>query len=156
MSSELEKQYLEIIPACYAVCYVFGTIGSAWVIANFGPMLLGGLKKVKRQTEELEEEMDSGDITPDPGTFVANRPISFRAYKAESDYFNRPRTVEEIERHIKELGLRHFVERLRLRGEISDPQPELRVQKGDTIVLSGRRESIIDDLKLDWSGSYRP
>ncbi|MDE5875342.1 MAG: aspartate-alanine antiporter, partial [Muribaculaceae bacterium] len=27
---------LGIIPSCYAVCYVFGTIGSAWIIANLG------------------------------------------------------------------------------------------------------------------------
>lgn len=49
-----EQANLDIIPACYAVCYVFGTIGSAWVIVNLGPILLGGLEKVKRQTAELE------------------------------------------------------------------------------------------------------
>lgn len=150
LSHEHEQAYLDIIPACYAVCYVFGTIGSAWVIANLGPILMGGLNKVKKQTAELEEEMDSGDITPAPGTFVANRPISFRAYRAESDYFNRPRTVEEIETHIKALGSRHFVERLRLRGEITDPEPDLKVRKGDVIVLSGRRETIIEDA--GWIG----
>lgn len=144
------ERMLSIIPACYAVCYVFGTIGSAWVIANLGPRLIGGLKKVKEQTALLEAELDNGDIEADPGTFVANRPISFRAYKAESDYFNRPRTVEEIERHIEHLGLRHFIERLRVRGEIEDPQPELKVRKGDVIVLSGRRETIIEDA--GWIG----
>lgn len=147
---EVEKSYIDIIPACYAVCYVFGTIGSAWVIANLGPMLMGGLKKVKAKTAQLEAELDSGDIVPEPGTFVANRPISFRAYKAESDYFSHPRTVEEVSEHIKELGLRHFVERLRIRGEIMDPQPQLKIRKGDTIVLSGRRETIIDDT--GWIG----
>lgn len=150
LPKEQTEQMLGIIPACYAVCYVFGTIGSAWVIANLGPRLLGGLKKVKEQTQQLEAEMDNGDIVADPGTFVANRPISFRAYRAESEYFNRPRTVVELERHIEKLGLRHFIERLRLRGDIEDPQPELKVRKGDIIVLSGRRESIVDDA--GWIG----
>lgn len=145
-----EKSYIDIIPACYAVCYVFGTIGSAWVIANLGPMLMGGLTKVKEQTAMLEAEMDSGDFTPEPGTFVANRPISFRAYRVESDFFRRPRTVAEVERHIKEMGLRHFVERLRLRGEVTDPEPDQKIRMGDVIVLSGRRESIIDDA--GWIG----
>ncbi len=148
---EQTDRLLSIIPACYAVCYVFGTIGSAWVIANLGPRLLGGLSKVKQQTAQLEAEMDNGDIVADPGTFVANRPISFRAYRAESDYFTHPRSVEEIERHIEKMGLRHFIERLRLRGEIEDPQPNLKVRKGDIIVLSGRRETIIDDA--GWIGS---
>ncbi len=151
LPEEETQQMLGIIPACYAVCYVFGTIGSAWVIANLAPRMLGGLKKVKEQTQQLEAEMDNGDIVADPGTFVANRPISFRAYKAESDYFNHPRTVAEIEQHIEHRGLRHFIERLRLRGEIEDPQPELKVRKGDIIVLSGRRETIVDDA--GWIGS---
>ncbi len=150
--SEAEtSRLIDIIPACYAVCYVFGTIGSAWIIANLGPILLGGLKKVKAETERLEEEMDSGDFVPDPGQIIANRPVSFRAYRVEADFFDKPRTVREIERHLRRLDLRHFVERLRINGEIMDPDPEIRVRKGDTIVLSGRRESIVKDA--DWIGT---
>ncbi len=148
---EAETEHLlEIIPACYAVCYVFGTIGSAWIIANLGPILLGGLKKVKAETARIEEEMDSGDFVPDPGMFVANRPISFRAYRAESPFFNRSRSVEEIENHISSLGLRHFVERLRIKGETLDPDPGLIVRKGDVIVLGGKRETIVDEA--GWIG----
>lgn len=143
-------KFIGIIPACYAVTYVFGTIGSAWIIANLGPILLGGLKKVKAETAKLEEEMDSGDFVPEPGMITANRPISFRAYRAESSFFNRPRTVEDIERLIAKKNLLHFVERLRLHGEIYDPEPDLRVRKGDIVVLSGHRESIIE--QTDWIG----
>ena len=150
LSEEETSKLLNIIPACYAVSYVFGTVGSAWIIANLGPMLLGGIKKVKAETKRLEEEMDAGDFTPDPGQIIANRPISFRAYRVESDYFNRPRTVREIERYLKSRNLRHFVERLRIDGEIMDSDPDIRVSKGDIIVLSGRRESIVQDAS--WIG----
>jgi len=149
-SEEETNRMLHIIPACYAVCYVFGTVGSAWIIANLGPVLLGGLEKVKAETRRLEEEMDSGDFTPNPGQIIANRPVSFRAYQVESDFFSRPRTVREIERHLKSRELRHFVERLRINGEIMDPDPDIRVRKGDIIVLSGRRESIVKDAS--WVG----
>lgn len=44
-SEEEASRMIEIIPVCYAVCYVFGTVGSAWIIANLGPILLGGLKR---------------------------------------------------------------------------------------------------------------
>ena len=148
------KRMLDIIPACYAVCYIFGTIGSAWIIANLGPILLGGLKKVKEETVKIEEDMDSGDFVPDPGLIVANRPISFRTYRAEADYFKRSKTVEEIEEHIKSLNLRHFVERLRIKGEIYDPEPGLKVRKGDIIVLGGIRETIIDEA--GWIGPEVP
>lgn len=150
-SEEETTRMIDIIPACYAVCYVFGTVGSAWIIANLGPILLGGLNKVKEETKRLEEEMDSGDFTPDPGQIIANRPVSFRAYKVEADFFNRPRTVREIERHLKSRKLRHFVERLRINGDIMDPDPDIRVRKGDIIVLSGRRESIVKDAS--WIGT---
>ena len=149
-SPEETERLLNIIPACYAVCYVFGTVGSAWIIANLGPILLGGLKKVKAETQALEQEMDSGDFTPDPGQIIANRPVSFRAYIAESDFFNRPRTVSEIERHITKRDFRYFVERLRINGEITEPDPDVRVRRGDTIVLSGRRETIVEDAS--WVG----
>ena len=149
-SPEETLRLVDIIPACYAVCYVFGTIGSAWIIANLGPILLGGMKKVREETRRLEEEMDSGEFTPDPGQVIANRQVSFRAYRVEDEFFNRPRTVREIERYLKSRDLRHFVERLRINGEIMDPDPDLRVRKGDIVVLSGRRESIVSDAS--WIG----
>ena len=149
-TEEETRRLLDIIPACYAVCYVFGTVGSAWVIANLGPILLGGLKKVKEETARLEEEMDTGDFTPDPGQIVANRPVSFRAYRLEADFFDRPRTIRETERRLRSMELRHFIERVRVKGEILDPDPDIRIRKGDIIVLSGRRESIVKDA--DWVG----
>lgn len=141
---------LDIIPSCYAVCYIFGTIGSAWIIANLGPVILGGRKKALEETARLEAELDDGDFTPDPGQIVANRPVSFRAYRAESDFFNKSRTVREIEARHKELKLRHFVERLRINGEITEADPDIRVHKGDILVISGRRESIVDNA--GWLG----
>ena len=86
----------------------------------------------------------------EPGQLVANRPISFRAYRAESDFFSRPRTVSEIEDHISQRNLRHFVERLRIKGEMRDPEPDLRVHRGDILVLSGRRETIVEEA--GWIG----
>ncbi|MDE6371226.1 MAG: aspartate-alanine antiporter [Duncaniella sp.] len=150
ISDENKRNFISMIPACYAVTYVFGTIGTAWITAYLGPIMLGGLEKVKAETKAIEAEMDAGDFEPDAGMDVANRTISFRAYRAEGDFFRRPRTVEEIERHIESMGLRHFVERLRLRGDVCDPEPELKVRFGDVIVLSGRRESIVDDA--GWIG----
>ena len=141
---------VHLIPACYAVTYVFGTIGSAWVIANLGPMLLGGLDRVKAETRRIEAEMDAGDFVPEAGTIVANRLISYRAYRADSEYFDRSHSIREIESHLKKQNLRQFVVRARVNGEIMEPSPELRIHKGDTIVLSGTRSTIVYDS--DWVG----
>ena len=52
VSAADKKAWIEIMPVCYAVTYVFGTIGSAYILANLGPALLGGIKKVKAETAE--------------------------------------------------------------------------------------------------------
>ena len=144
------KKLIDIIPSCYAVCYIFGTIGTAWIIANLGPIILGGMKKAREETAKLEEELDTGDFRPEPGQINADRAVSFRAYRAESEYFNRPRTVKEIERRHKDMRLHHFVERLRIKGQIVEPSPDVRVHKGDLLVISGRRESVVE--RGDWIG----
>lgn len=37
---------LLIIPACYAVTYIFGTVGTTWYLSSEGPRMMGGLPKV--------------------------------------------------------------------------------------------------------------
>ena len=145
---ELKHRLISMIPSSYAVTYIFGTIGSAWVIANFGPMLLGGMDKTRREIAHIEEEMDEGEFSAQPGLIVANRPISFRAYRAEASYFNRSRTVEEIEERLAELGHRLFVERLRVGGEVVDAEPDVKVRRGDVIVIGGRRETVVDEAGI--------
>ena len=47
---EAQRQsYVNIIPVSYAVTYIFGTAGSAWVLSSSGPKMLGGLEKVKEK-----------------------------------------------------------------------------------------------------------
>ncbi len=150
LPAEETKALIDIIPACYAVTYVFGTVGAAWIIANFGPVILGGRRKVLEQTWQMDEELDNGEFVPEPGMVTANRPISFRAYRVQGSYFHRPRTVSEIENYIAQRGSRHFIERVRVKGEVVDPLPGMRIWPGDVLVLGGHRESIIADT--DWIG----
>ncbi len=145
-----KSQWVNIMPVCYAVTYVFGTIGSAYILANLGPAMLGGLKKVKAETAELEKKMNQGSSTGDPNYINALRPVVFRAYKTTADYFDTPRSVAEVEDYLKGQGRRLFVERVRQNNQLLDPISDLKINKGDEIVLSGRREFIIGDE--NWIG----
>lgn len=147
VSAEEKQKWLGMIPVCYAVTYVFGTIGSAYILANLGPWLLGGLKKVKAETVELEKKLNYGTATTDPNYIRAQRPVVFRAYKVTDSFFSQPRTVDEAEDYFRQKGKAIFVERLRSGGRIQDisPDQQMTISVGDEIVLSGRREFIIGD-----------
>ena len=144
-SPEVKKAWIDIIPVCYAVTYIFGTIGSAYILGVIGPWMLGGLQKVKEDTKKLAQEMNRSELSDDPAYLDANQPISFRAYKVTADLFKTPQTVKEIEDHLKSLGRRLFVEKIRTKDGIVDPVPTQTVGIGDEIVLSGRHEYIIED-----------
>ena len=139
-----ERDYLlMIIPACYAVTYVFGTVGTAWFLSSVAPSMMGGMRKVKEEVARIETEMDQEDILA-PGQIHAAREVSFRAYKAENEYFDTPRSAEEIEAYFQQRGVIVFVERARTGGKIADPGKELKISKGDNVVLGGRLEEIVD------------
>lgn len=151
VSAADKKAWIEIMPVCYAVTYVFGTIGSAYILANLGPALLGGIKKVKAETAELEKQMNQGSAFSDPNYINALRPVAFRAYRVEADFFDSPKSISEIESYLAAQGRRLFVERVRQGGKVMETTPDLRIAKGDEIVLSGRRQFIIGDEQ--WIGS---
>lgn len=143
-----KKTWIDLIPVCYAVTYVFGTIGSAYLLGNLGPAMLGGLKKVRQQTKEYEQQLNHSTLSTDPAYIVGNRPIVFRAYKVTSDNFAAPMTVEQLEDHFSKLGRRIFVERVRpgaAGSEIVGATPSLLIHQGDEIVVSGRHEYVIQD-----------
>lgn len=152
-ASAADKQaWQDIIPVCYAVTYIFGTIGSAWILGSLGPVMLGGLNKVRQETQALEASMNKSEITSDPAYINALRPVVYRAYKADGAFFSQPRTVAEVEDEFKTQGKRLFIERLRIDGKILDTwQPTQVIKPGDEIVISGRREVVVGDES--WLGT---
>ena len=151
ISSSDKSHWIDMIPVCYAVTYIFGTIGSAYILGNIGPELLGGISKVRSMTKELEKSMSNSTISDDPAYIDANRPVSFRAYRIESDWFSEGRTIAEIESELQSLGRRLFVERIRTSSGITSKfDKNTQINKGDTLVLSGRHETII--AEESWIG----
>lgn len=148
--ADAEKQKMVgMIPVCYAVTYIFGTIGSAYILANLGPRLLGGIKKVKAETAELEKKLNYGAASTDPNYIKAQRPVVFRVYKVTDPFFSTPRSVAEAEDYFLQKKRNIYLERVRTAsdGKIYDMTPglDIKISTGDEIVLSGRREFIIGD-----------
>lgn len=150
ISTEQKNNMINIIPVAYAVTYIYGTAGSAWVLSSLGPKMLGGLEKVKAACKELEAKMGTSEADK-PGFEHARRPVVFRAYTIENDWFGNGKTVEQLESYFISQGKRLFVERMRHNHTIiNEILPGQLLQKGDEVVLSGRREFAIGEE--DWIG----
>lgn len=150
ISAADKTTYINAIPIAYAVTYIFGTAGSAWVLSSIGPRMLGGLEKVKAACKELESRMGSSD-EEEPGITKAARPVVFRGYMIENDWFGEGKKISELESYFRKEGRTIYVERVRQNGVISDASPNLVLKKGDEVVLSGRREFVIDEE--EWIGN---
>lgn len=148
-AAEQEKM-LGIIPVAYAVTYIFGTAGSAWILARLGPKMLGGIDKLKSACRELEAKMGR-DESDRPGFMYAKREVEFRCYRIENEWFMKERTVFDLEHFFERQGKRLFVERIR-KGKriIDDISPKEHIGIGDEVVLSGRHEYTIGEEK--WIG----
>lgn len=145
------KADMDAMPVCYAVTYIFGTAGSAWILGSLGPRLLGGAEKVHRAALELESQMGE-DVSFKAGFDPAARTIVFRAYTAENEWFEGRHTVAEFERLMQSQKKLIFVERLRQQGRIIDEvTPRTRIYPGDTLVVSGRRQYVIEEE--EWMGA---
>jgi putative transport protein len=134
------QTYLSSIPVGYAVSYIFGTIGSAIILAQLGPKLIG--VDLPAACAEYEKQMGAGQVGRDPGVLSAYRKVELRAYRidAASGLVGRP---------VRELfpGLRIFVERLRRGDEIVEVDADTVLQPGDVAAISGPRALLVEQVE---------
>lgn len=142
---------INVMPVAYAVSYIFGTAGSAWIMSDVAPRLLGGIDRVRVACRELETKMGSDDASEQPGFMPAARPIVFRAYKIDNDWFGNGKTVKGLEDYLDGQGRHLFVERVRIDRIIREVSPDLILVNGNEVVLSGRREFVIGEE--NWLGN---
>ncbi|MDE7160184.1 MAG: aspartate-alanine antiporter [Muribaculaceae bacterium] len=148
-AADYVKRELDIMPVCYAVTYIFGTLGTVIILGLLGPKLLGGKEKVIEQTKELEAKFDETAWLNDPVNISAMRTVAFRALKVENEWFDRARSVLETEQWLREKGKTVYIDRIRRQdGEIDMASPESVIHKGDRVVVCGRREYIVVDRPL--------
>jgi putative transport protein len=138
-TAEQAKAYADAVPIGYAVTYIFGTIGSAILLAQLGPKLIG--VDLAAACAEYERQLGAGTVGLDPGVFSAYRAIELRAYQigAASGLTGRP---------VRELfpGLRVFVERVRRGETMIDADGDTILQAGDTVAFSGPHQVLIEHL----------
>ncbi len=117
------------IPVAYAVTYIWGTVGTGWILATLGPKLL----RVDLPAECRRYEKEMGAVAGGEAAQSAWRRVEMRAYRIPEGAPAIGRTVSEAERLAQEeqngVPVRLFIERIRRDGqiiELSRPGTSLR------------------------------
>jgi putative transport protein len=134
------KTYLDAIPIGYAVTYIFGTIGSAIVLAQIGPKLIG--VDLPAACAEYEKQMGGGVVGQDAGVFSAYRQVELRAYRVDAASGLTGRPVRELF-----PGLRIFVERIRRGDRLIDADADSVLEPGDVVAISGPRPALVEQVE---------
>ncbi|TSA28065.1 MAG: aspartate-alanine antiporter [Bacteroidetes bacterium] len=143
----LKKSMVNAIPVCYAVTYLFGTIGSAFFLAQVGPLFWGGLKKARQQCIDLAAKLGVG--SDDPSLISSYHSIVFRAFNISSDSIFVGKTVDEMQKGFIADGYRLYVEKVRRHGthEVLNAAPDFRFEAHDDVVLQGKGVGVITEEK---------
>jgi putative transport protein len=138
MPAEQAEAEMARIPVAYAITYLFGTIGTGWILAFLGPKMLG--IDIVAACERYEREVLKGSSKD--GRYVsAWRAREVRAYRVREGGVAVGKTRAAMEGMA--TGERMFVERLRRGDELVIPQDETVFRAGDLVAVSGRREALV-------------
>lgn len=145
IGEDQKHTFINQIPVAYAVTYIFGTAGTAWFLASVGPKLLS--KNIVQETKEYEATLGGSITEEDPSMEYAYDGTTFRVIEASSNYFNKERTVAELEKMLIKEGWPVYIERIRpVNGEIiQEPATDSLIHKGDRLVVNGPLETVLND-----------
>jgi putative transport protein len=133
------KKLIDSIPIAYAVSYMFGTMGSAIVIAVLGPKLLGiNLVEACKDYEQKQ----GGVKELGPGT--AWRRWETRAYRVQEGGRAVGLRASEVEALFPDSRL--FILRVRRDGKIEDAAADTVLRVGDIVAVAGAREVMVSAL----------
>ena len=140
MEADKAKAALDAMPIAYAVSYMFGTVGSAIVIAIIGPKLLG--IDLVAACKDYEEKQGGEKELGGPGTAWTR--FALRAYKVQSGGKAAGLRVAEAESLVPDARL--FILRIRRGDEIMDATADIVLEEGDVVAVAGKREVLVNTL----------
>jgi putative transport protein len=133
------KVLLDAMPVAYAVTYIFGTVGSAVIIALVGPALLG--INLEAACKKYEEKHGGGSkVTGGPGT--AWHQFDLRAFRIRESARIAGKTVQDAELLLPDQ--RVYVQRIRRGDELMEATSDTVIQAGDVVAVAGRRDVLVD------------
>ena len=138
LAAEQAKGLLDAMPIAYAVTYLFGTVGSAIVIALVGPALL----RINLEAAAKDYEAKQGGTREMGGAGSAWHRWELRAFRVRPGGKAVGLRAAEAEGLVPEA--RVFVERIRRsNGTIEDATADSVIREGDVLAIAGTREVLV-------------
>lgn len=134
IAEELKVKYLAHIGVADALCYVFGALGVIVFCAELAPRLL----KVDLEKEALVLEAKFGMQRNAGGYTSAWQPFETRAYLVPVGGAVVGMTTAQAEKLVPDARL--YLHRIRRNGALIEASEDLKLQAGDVIAVTGRRE----------------
>ncbi|AVI63007.1 aspartate-alanine antiporter [Halomonas sp. GFAJ-1] len=136
MSPEQIADQENLIPVAYAITYIFGTVGTGWILAYLGPKLL----RVDIAAECARYEREHSIGAPSGGMGSAWHQHEIRAFRIPAGGRVEGMTLAQAE---AAAGERLFIEGVRQHNQVVEPTPDLVLKAGDVVAVSGRRQALV-------------
>jgi putative transport protein len=137
LAADETKNILDSMPVAYAVTYLFGTVGSAIVIALLGPALLRF--NIAAACKDYEEKQGGKQELGGSGT--AWHRWEVRAFRVQPG--GKAVGLRAAEAEALVPNARVFVLRVRRGGTIEDAAGDTVLQEGDVLAVVGPRDVIV-------------
>ena len=137
LAADQAKNLLNSMPVAYAVTYMFGTVGSAIVIALLGPFLLRF--NIADACKDYEEKQ--GGTKELGGAGTAWHRWEMRAFRVQPGA--RVIGLRAVEAEALLPQSRVFIQRIRRNGVIEDATADTVLREGDVVAVAGAREALV-------------
>lgn len=125
----IKTQMINFVPVGYAVTYIFGTIGAAFVLSTFGPKILG----VNLEEESNKLDHASRVAIEDELLKSYAGEVIYRVYKIDEKFIGQ--RVEQVEKQLSTEPIRLFIARIKRSNQILIPTADEIIQKEDRIAI---------------------
>jgi putative transport protein len=133
------KVMIDAMPVAYAVTYMFGTVGSALVIALVGPALFR--INLVAACKDYEQKFGGGGAKEMGGAGSAWHRWVLRAFKVKKGGKAAGLRAAEAEALLPDA--RVFVQRVRHDGKIVDATADTVLNEGDVVAVAGARDTLV-------------
>lgn len=156
LAADEAKRLLDAMPIAYAVTYMFGTVGSAIVIAVICPALVR--MDLPAACRDYEEKFGGGGKKELGGAGSAWHKWALRAFRIQPA--GRVIGLRAIEAEALVPNARLFIQRIRRNGVIQEANPDTILEEGDVVAVAGARDALVsvvnERVRLVASAGARP